>query len=920
MNVLREDNNSSRSRIRAKRWFAPIAAVSLLTIALLAASTAVFADQLDAIRQFNIPAEKLDKALLQFGTQAHLQLSISLGRNNYDTETRPLRGRYAERKALALLLIGSGLRYHLHGLTVEIRQARTPRSAAAAAKAKHFRSSTDSGASARPRDPSAAQHSSLHGGAGELAWLREVTVTAQKYRQRAFDVPIDLDVLAGRDLSRLNITSVNDLQYYVSGLYVEGGAVYHYIVLRGVSNESGNGALVGEYIDNADITAEGYAGESGYGTGDIQLYDLKRVEVLKGPQGTLYGDGAMGGVIRYITNKPVMGEYEFGADVSALFTQYGAPSQRTETMLNIPLVGHTLALRIAGQFEHEGGWVDEPAADLKNINSMNLTDARIEAQWKPSADFKALATQVVHRESYGIGLGETAAGEIAPAFGITSVPHGEQSMDLSNLSMTADFPMAEIVSSSTYLKHSEETHYLSFLAGPEVGLESNVPLSNEAFSEELRVHSTMQSRWEWTLGAFYKHYRDAQATTEYFGLSGPLSAATSYDLIGNSDRSNDVAAFADTDVRVLRRLTLGAGIRYFRSSFRIHTQGALIDGVPLVQPNSAQESFTSKDPRFYIQYRLSSHINTYASAAKGFRSGEPNLGLYRGFDPESLWSYDLGEKARFLQGRLRSDADIFYEKYSNYVGEGLVTIYGVPEFGSFNIGAARIKGVDADMAWLMDDRWRLNAKAELVNAKFVSIRRASAIRSGIYVRRLCGADVSLGPETGVRSGQLLPNGESGWLFFSLDPIGCHSLPESQGRGAVELESQACPVCAESAERPGIPGSELERGIGLAPATQDIWHRVRRVVRIGTAACGRRRARRAEWSERGQADRATVTSFSGRGCAATHRNDVGLAGRSVRAQAGMDHSGHRPDQAHCRHSGAGAAASRGVHSQGACACG
>src|SRR6185437_805840 len=123
----------------------------------------------------------------------------------------------------------------------------------------------------------------------------------------------------------------------------------------------------------------------------------------------------------------------------------------------------------------------------------------------------------------------------------------------------------------------------------------------------------------------------------------------------------------------------------------------------------------------YIQYRLTSHVNTYVSAAKGFRSGEPDIGLFQGFNPESLWSYDLGAKARFLQGRVRSNADIFVENYSNYVGEGLVNVYGIPIFGTFNIGDARIKGIDADITWWLSDNWRVSAKGEVVNSKFLSI-------------------------------------------------------------------------------------------------------------------------------------------------------------------------------------------------------
>src|SRR6185312_3147603 len=144
----------------------------------------------------------------------------------------------------------------------------------------------------------------------------------------------------------------------VPGLYMNSTGTSHAIYLRGVGNTVGNGSMVGQYIDDADVTAETVYGSNT--SGDGGLYDLSRVEVLKGPQGTLYGDGSMGGVIRYITNRPVLDQFQTSTDVAALFTESGAPSQRLQAMLNSPLVAGTLGVRLAGLFEHDGGWVDEP--------------------------------------------------------------------------------------------------------------------------------------------------------------------------------------------------------------------------------------------------------------------------------------------------------------------------------------------------------------------------------------------------------------------------------------------------------------------------------------------------------------------------------------------------------------------------------
>lgn len=715
---------SLRARATLARNRSRIIVALLLAATFLMCSSAARAGDLDKVIAFNIAPQALDKALLDFGAQAHLQVMFAWSPSTAMLRTHGLKGSYTGREALARILNGTQLRYIAQGNTLEILPQAVANQIPTAQGAKS--------SSARPSI--ASRHLNHFGGKNidppvtdpssrSREALAEIVVTAQKYRQSAFDVPISLDVIAAQDLQRLNITSLNDLQYDVPGMYVEGGSVNQYIVLRGVSNSSGNGAIVGQYIDEADISAEGYVGQVGYGTGDVQLYDLERVEVLKGPQGTLYGDGALGGVIRYISNKPALDSSQLSADVSTLFTQSGSPSQRIETMLNAPLIAGTFGLRVAGQFQHDGGWVDDPIANQKNINDLNLTDVRIEALWQPSTRFKALATQVIHREAYGIGAGEDADGNINPVYGITSPPNGDQSLNLSNLTMTADLARAQLLSSSTYLSHSEAEYNQSYTLTGEVELLHYLPIANQTFSEELRLHSVTHGPWHWTLGGLYKHEsnRDDYGSSDYFGPPGPFSTASYYYIVGTNEGARSEAVFGDTSISVLDQLTFGAGVRYFRSRFSVADHGSLFDNVLIIPPNRAQEDFTSTDPRFYLQYHAARDVNIYASAAKGFRSGEPNVGLFQGFNPESLWSYDLGVKTRFLGGRVVADADAFYEKYSNYVGEGLVTIYGIPTFGTFNIGAARIKGADAEITWRATDRWKASAKGELVTSKFVSI-------------------------------------------------------------------------------------------------------------------------------------------------------------------------------------------------------
>ncbi len=560
----------------------------------------------------------------------------------------------------------------------------------------------------------------------EDGWLREVIVTAQKYSQPAFDVPISLDVVSGQQLQQYGITSLSDLQYDVPGLYVDDTGFTHAIYLRGVANSLGNGSMVGTYIDEADITTEAFAGEEGYASGDSGLYDLNRVEVLKGPQGTLYGDGSMGGVIRYITNKPLLDQFETSADVTALFTEYGAPSQRVETMINTPLITGMLGFRFAGILEHDGGWVDEPAANLKNVNESNLVDGRAEALWEPTAQLTVNATEAIHRHSYGLGSGEDSSGNIAPPFQSTLTPNVEDSSNLSNLTATYDIYGGRLMSSSTYFSEDEPMHSTfgeETIDGATYGYTTPYQVNEDRdFSEELRLVHAGAGPWQWTVGGFYKHFTDSGLFGgEYFGTqASPLAAVPFYSGYSYGDSSTSWAGFANTSVTLFDRLTLGAGARYFKDRETTTT-------IPPPPPLEAA-NFASTDPRFFAQYRISSHINTYASASKGFRSGGFNDPPASPYQPEVLWSYDLGSKIRYPKEGLRMDADLFYMNYTNFVTEVLIPT--APFYVDTNSGAARIKGVDADLTWQPVDGWRLGINTEILNTAFITASSISPYSVG----------------------------------------------------------------------------------------------------------------------------------------------------------------------------------------------
>ena len=630
---------------------------------------------------------------------------------------------------------GTGLRFVLHKHTVEILpkqvgDQKPPAQAAERIKSQNYHL----GSNSRPTEPGDPPPSSPRSGrpASTGTALHEVVVTAQLYRQPAFDVPFSLNVLTATALTNLRVFDLNALQYQVPGVYIQTGAGVNRITIDGVGNGIGSGALVGEYIDEADVTGEGNTGSAGTGTGDLGLYDVSRVEVLHGPQGTLYGDGSMGGVIRVVTNKPDLYQTQFSSDVAALFTQYGAPSQHIQTMLNIPLVAGALGLRFAGSFEHDGGWVDEPEADAKNVNNGNLTDMRFEALWRPSAGLNINATQIIRRDAYGVDYSEDAQGNIAAPlpFGLTTTPQGAQAFNLSNLTVSYSLDSVRLLSSSTYFTHTFD--FRNAFWSPETGasvsqyfLYHNEGYKDTDFSQELRLSNATDGPWQWMLGGFYKHYIDTEAQNASLTYSTPAPPVINFTFSGYDTGSNSDAAFANSSYTVDERLEIGGGLRYYSANdtynaptFNYHGYA----GLGIVPGKFDRGSFSATDPRLYVRYGLTSRVNIYGTASKGFREGGFNGPGLPNYQPESLWRYDLGLKSRFLNNELQSDLDLFYSDYSKYVVEGYFP--AVNNYYLANAGTAHIKGVNADIKWRESKNWLFGVNGEYVDAKFVSITAA----------------------------------------------------------------------------------------------------------------------------------------------------------------------------------------------------
>ncbi len=554
-------------------------------------------------------------------------------------------------------------------------------------------------------------------GSSDTAGVRldEIIVTAQKRSERLQDVPISIVALGADELQKRRITSMDDLVFTVPGLAMQTtGTWQRRIVLRGISNMFGSSSsLIGLYLDEAPMTSRS----------DMQpyvgTYDLERVEVLRGPQGTLYGEGSVGGTLRFITRDPQLDRLAMNANVAALFTEDGAPGQRIEGALNTPLIDDVLGLRIAGTFDHQGGWMDQPAADRKDINGQDLVNVRIKGLWQPAPQFAVHAMAMIHRNDAAPNIGEDEDGNFTQRFGQTTTPAVNDSYELYNLTLTYDFSAARLLSTTSYLDQDKKASHLGFQfpfaqpPQPATQFYTSQFYGAEVLTDELRLVSTGSGPWQWTVGGFYRdaRFEGGSRGASYIGLVGaPLPAPYGF---GSVSFYKSWAAFADVSYRLIDRLTLGAGLRNFREDQELRDG---LDGLGSVQKGT----FDSLNPRLYAQLKLTDRVNAYTSAAKGFRSGGFNTLNQPPYDPEEVWTYELGAKMSLLGGRLYADTALFYSDYRNYQIIGTVP----PSFSSIysNAGNAKIKGVEWEFSWRAADQLSLSFNGDYIDSEFYEMR------------------------------------------------------------------------------------------------------------------------------------------------------------------------------------------------------
>lgn len=587
----------------------------------------------------------------------------------------------------------------------------------------------------------------------QRAALEEVVVTAQRREQLSIDVPMSISAITGEQLETAGIENIRDLSYAVPSLSVlETGPGRQMITIRGIAGQRGTSSLTGIYLDEMPLS--GVQDGSLPSNADIQAIDIGRVEVLKGPQGTLFGEGAAGGVIRFITRDPELNR--LGGDISTEFydTTDGDWSEEVTGILNLPLATDVFGIRLAGKYESTSGWIDQPTIARENINDSEVKHVRLKALYLPTPKLRVTSLVEVHRNEGGAAnivneepLSESNFRQAVDPY----LPTGyTDDYDLANLTATYDVGFAELLTSTSYAELDSRQSFTQLTPerpSPYLEIVADSVRDSKIVSQELRLTSSGQGPIGWTVGA---NYKDAELNPGrgpggsrlilFGGSSGQLNLTVPGNTL-SSLTSESWAVFGDASYKFPNHIEIGGGLRYFEDE-----RGSL-SIVPPTTPISSK--FDKTTYRAYARYTPTKDASIYLTVGTGFRSGGFNaaFAVARGAPetilPETSLFYELGTKLLLANRTLRLEAAIFYGEYQDMMANRSVIspVDGALLSFTANGQSADLKGIEWMIGWAATDALSFTLTGDVTDTEITKVDPSDP--APIY---FLGDPVSLVPE------------------------------------------------------------------------------------------------------------------------------------------------------------------------------
>ncbi|MGE4063182.1 MAG: TonB-dependent receptor [Rhodospirillaceae bacterium] len=573
--------------------------------------------------------------------------------------------------------------------------------------------------------------------------LEEIVVTALKRETLLSATPLAVTALSGRFLEEIAAGDFNDYFRRVPGLAtVDRGSGAKRYLIRGVSTiETGQSqATVAQYLDEVPIT-DNFDRQP-----DPRLADVERVEVLRGPQGTLFGARSMAGTVRTITRKPELGAFGGRAAMTVSHTRYGDLNTSAEASLNVP-AGETLALRGVVYYTFSDGYVDNAfpggrfaatpgqvppgvpvpppvtlaAVNQPNFNSLESQGGRLAMRWQPTdrttLDLMGLAqkNQVAAPPFYGVT--ETGDGAAGPKISLSTGRSNRDILNLAALTLTQDLDWAQVTAVGSYAERDNFSASGAQLAGPlgspALGGTQSSGATTSNWTGEVRAASASEGPLQWIVGVYGFEQRRTGESLMQIGFG----AVTVSDQLFKS-ATKEYAGFGELSYEFADAFTATAGVRY--SSYENRLNRFYIvppPGTPAgaeANPPFFEENNTTL--KFQVSYAPSDDLLTYVLASQGFRPGgfNPNSqpgfnNVPRTFESDSLWNYELGVKATVME-RLRVNGALYRIDWKDMQVQGFTPSPTGPNVLVYatNASGSRIVGLELEASMPVTDRLSLD--------------------------------------------------------------------------------------------------------------------------------------------------------------------------------------------------------------------
>jgi iron complex outermembrane receptor protein len=556
--------------------------------------------------------------------------------------------------------------------------------------------------------------------------VQEIIVTAQKREERLQDVPVPVTVIDTATLVEHNQTRLQDYFAEIPGLSLRpNGDGTTILVIRGISTATYSNPTVAVTIDDIPFGSSSAIANGQLIQPDLDPADLSRIEVLRGPQGTLYGASSLGGLLKYVTSDPSTAGYAGRIETDVNGTQHGSVGYGVRGSVNIP-VSDTVALRASGFSRLTPGYVEDVQTGQDNVNRIDVAGGHLSLLWSPSTLFSVklgALYQRIHQDATGAintnYYGVPTYGDLKQSFLPNSGTfRAENSLFTANVDF--HFGWADLKSVSGYglsIYNQSSDSSLGFKSPP-YNLPASVLINifeTRKFTQEFRLSSAGAQKLEWLVGTFYTH-EASPVTQDISGVDPTTGAILQTPLtVYFPTTYEEYAVFGDATYHFTDPFSIQAGVRYSRNRQTYYeadsgSVGEIAPGVPFTTSQDSKDDATT----FLVvpQYKITPDMMAYLRIASGYRPGGPNpdavlFNLPGIFGADKTLNYELGLKGDALDKAFTYDLSVFYIDWHNIQ---LSVTDPVSQFSFFtNGGSARSTGLETALQYRLAQGLRLSA-------------------------------------------------------------------------------------------------------------------------------------------------------------------------------------------------------------------